>query len=37
MHKIYIAAPWVHKDRMPEIAAKFEAQGHLVTHKWWEG
>jgi nucleoside 2-deoxyribosyltransferase len=36
MHKIYIAAPWVHKDRMPEIAAKFEAQGHLVTHKWWE-
>lgn len=33
--KIYIAAPWVHKDRIPDISAKFEAIGCEVTHKWW--
>lgn len=33
--KLYIAAPWVDRTKMPEIAAKFESYGHTVTHKWW--
>lgn len=33
---LYIAAPWIDKDKMPEIAAKFESHGHSITHKWWE-
>jgi nucleoside 2-deoxyribosyltransferase len=36
MYKLYIAAPWIDRERMPEIAAKFEAEGHIITHKWWE-
>lgn len=34
--KIYIAGPWIDRAQMPEIAAKVEALGHTVTHKWWE-
>jgi nucleoside 2-deoxyribosyltransferase len=34
--RLYIAAPWIHRDDMPTIAAQFEEAGHTVTHKWWE-
>lgn len=34
--KVYIAAPFVDRARMPEIAEKVEAMGHTVTRKWWE-
>lgn len=34
--KIYLAAPWVDKDSMPEIAAKIEAIGNEITHRWWD-
>lgn len=32
---LYLAAPWIDKDKMGELAAKFEAKGHSITHKWW--
>jgi hypothetical protein len=32
--KIYIAAPWADKDKMPEIASKFDK--HEITHRWWD-
>ena len=34
--RIYCAAPWKTKDRMPAIAGLLEANGHTLTHKWWE-
>lgn len=34
--KIYLAAPWVDRELMPELAAKLEAAGHTLTWKWWE-
>lgn len=33
---IYIAAPWKDKDLMPDIASKFEADGHTISWKWWQ-
>lgn len=35
MSYIYLAAPWVDKDEMPERASQFESKGHIITHKWW--
>lgn len=34
--RLYLAAPWVNRLDMPEIAAEFEAAGHEITHKWWD-
>lgn len=34
--RVYIAAPWADREKMPEIGEKFEAAGHVVTHKWWD-
>jgi nucleoside 2-deoxyribosyltransferase len=34
--KIYLAGPWVDRDKMPQLAAQLEARGHRITHKWWE-
>lgn len=34
--KIYIAAPWIHRDTMPAIATELESYGATITHKWWE-
>lgn len=33
---IYIAAPWAEREKLPAIAAQFEAAGHEITWKWWE-
>lgn len=33
---IYLAAPWIEKEKMPSIAEEFEKVGHRITHKWWE-
>lgn len=33
---IYIAAPFIEKDKMPEIASRLEAMGNTVTHRWWD-
>lgn len=34
--KVYIAAPWDHRDEADIAAAKFEVEGHTITHKWWD-
>ena len=34
--KIYIAAPWIHREDMPNVAKKLEDKGHTITKKWWE-
>lgn len=33
--KIYIAAPWVDREKMEEIATLFEGNGCTITHRWW--
>lgn len=33
--KIYLAAPWIDKDKMEEIALRFEAIDCVITHRWW--
>lgn len=35
MTKIYLAAPWADREKMEEIAQKFEGIGCLITHRWW--
>jgi nucleoside 2-deoxyribosyltransferase len=32
---IYLAAPWVDKDLMPERAEAFKSLGHTITFEWW--
>lgn len=34
--KIYIAAPWAHRDEARQRAAQAEAAGHEITHDWWD-
>src|SRR3990167_7650252 len=36
MAKVYLAAPFIQKDNMPEIAQELEVRGHEVTHAWWK-
>ena len=35
-NKIYLAAPWLDRELMPERAKVFEDAGFTITHKWWE-
>jgi len=32
--KVYIAAPWADKSKMPVIGQRLEANGHSITHTW---
>lgn len=34
--KVYLAAPWLERDRLPAYARVFEAAGHTLTERWWE-
>lgn len=34
--RIYIAAPWVEREKLPAIARVFEGAGHTITERWWE-
>jgi nucleoside 2-deoxyribosyltransferase len=34
--RIYLAAPWAHREDMPTISEQLEAAGHYITWKWWE-
>ena len=34
--RLYIAAPWVDKEKMPAIADRIVKAGHEITHAWWE-
>lgn len=36
MSRIYIAAPWIERKKIPTISAEVEAIGHVIPHKWWE-
>ena len=36
MAKVYIAARWVEREKMPEIAEELEVRGHSITHEWWK-
>lgn len=33
--RIYLAAPWIDREKMPELAAIFQEAGHEITHPWW--
>jgi nucleoside 2-deoxyribosyltransferase len=33
--KLYLAAPWIDKDKMEALAWKFEDAGHTITWRWW--
>lgn len=35
MNKIYIAAPWTHRDQLPGIAEVVTRIGYTITHDWW--
>lgn len=34
--RIYVAAPWADREKIPSIAQSVEALGLTITHKWWE-
>lgn len=34
--KVYLAAPWVDRDKMDPIATQLEDHGFELTHKWWK-
>lgn len=34
--KVYVAAPWTHKDTAAEVAALFEQAGFAITRDWWK-
>lgn len=34
--KIYLAAPWIDKDKMAEVSKPFEDAGHKITWHWWQ-
>lgn len=36
INTVYVAAPWVEKDLMPDIAEKVEDSGLEITHYWWD-
>lgn len=33
--KVYVAAPFTHKDEAIKVAEAVEALNHNITHKWW--
>lgn len=35
MSKVYIAAPWLRRERAIEAAAALEGAGIQITRKWW--
>lgn len=34
--RVYIAAPWKHRDEAQRVGEKFEQAGHKITEKWWD-
>lgn len=36
MAKVYLAGPWIDREKMPDIAKVLEANGHSITHPWWQ-
>ena len=33
--KVYIAAPWAHREEAARVGMLFEQAGHTITEKWW--
>lgn len=33
--RVYLAAPWVEREKAKEYAAQLEAAGCEITHPWW--
>lgn len=33
--RVYLAGPWVEREKASEYATKLEASGFHITHKWW--
>ena len=34
--KIYLAAPWTHKDAARAVATDLTTNGHTITTRWWD-
>ena len=34
--QVYIAAPWVDRDRARVVSKRFEEAGFEITEKWWD-
>lgn len=34
--RIYLAAPWTHRDTAREVARDLVGAGHSITTRWWE-
>lgn len=34
--RIYVAAPWIHRDQAREAAGKILEAGHMITRAWWD-
>jgi len=34
--RVYVAGPWVERDRAREAARIITERGHTVTHNWWD-
>lgn len=34
--RIYVAAPWIDRDRARDVAKQLTEMGHTVTHNWWD-
>ncbi len=33
--RVYLAAPWVDRERMEDIASIYTDHGYDITHRWW--
>lgn len=34
--RIYLAAPWTHRNTAAAYADALQARGHRITHNWWD-
>lgn len=34
--KIYVAAPWVHRERAADVASTLQYAGFVIAYRWWE-
>lgn len=33
--RVYVAGPWVDRDKARDLGATLSARGHQITHPWW--
>lgn len=34
--RVYLAAPWIHREDAKNIANRLVQYGHVITHPWWD-